>query len=684
LELGIREIQRQIPNSKFQILNFSASSGVTFSLCAAAVVATLGAVTLLAGPPKDAVIPMAVHITSPLGRSGLPGKVRIVARIAAPAESPAAPPRPVRFFVNDKLIGTDTDGPPYSTEWEDENPFEPCKLAVEVDDPIGGIVRDELDLAPIEIVEQSGITSVGLEATVQDAQGHYLGGLDASQFTVRENGEPQTIDVITSEAPAATFVLLVDSSQSMSRNIDFVRVAASRLVDHLRSDDSVVIAPFNKGITTVTGPSRDRTTIADAVAAIKPHGGTAIIDALLEATEQFPNADGRRVVVLLTDGYDENSTKSFEDTLARLKQTQVTVYTVAIGGVSGVSINGEKMLRRIAGDTGGRSFFPWNSDQLSAVHTSIADDVQHRYRMAYTPTNQRQDGTWRVITVTTNDPAHKIHARPGYQSMMPAPVRPSIEFIAVDAAQQYVDLTRDDFDVLEDGVKQNVDVFQEAVAPVTIALALDQSGSMKKAAPVVREAAGAFVDALRPTDPLGLVLFSDKAELVGEVGTDRKPAHDAVDRYEAKGGTALYDALDLALGRLKTVEGRRVIVVVTDGRDEDAKSKGPGSTATWDKVVASAKEIDATIYAIGLGARVDRSRLQQLANLTGGEAYFTTDVAALAQHYHRIVEELHRRYLVAYTSTNVKRDGMWRKVELRSHMTSVRVRSRGGYYAPPQ
>ncbi|PYQ97035.1 MAG: hypothetical protein DMF97_14505 [Acidobacteria bacterium] len=341
LELRIREIQTQIPNSKFQILNSnllsSASSAVGLSLFAAAVVATLGAATVMAGPPKDAVIPMAVHITSPLGRSGLPGKVRIVARIAAPVESPAAPPRPVRFFVNDKLIGTDTDGPPYSTEWEDENPFEPCKLAVEVDDPISGVVRDELDLAPIEIVEQSGITSVGLEATVQDAQGHYLGGLDASQFTLRENGEPQTIDVITSEAPAATFVLLVDSSQSMSRNIDFMRVAASRLVDHLRSDDSVVIAPFNKGITTVTGPSRDRATIADAVAAIKPHGGTAIIDALLEATEQFPNADGRRVVVLLTDGYDENSTKSFEETLARLKQTQVTVYTVAIGGVSGVN-----------------------------------------------------------------------------------------------------------------------------------------------------------------------------------------------------------------------------------------------------------------------------------------------------------------------------------------------------------
>src|SRR5436309_14240843 len=100
------------------------------------------------------------------------------------------------------------------------------------------------------------------------------------------------------------------------------------------------------------------------------------------------------------------------------------------------------MLRRIAGDTGGRAFFPWNSKELSAVHTAIADDVQHRYRMAYTPTNQRQDGTWRTITLTTNDATHKIRARPGYQTAMPPPVRGALEFTAVAAAQEYVDLTR--------------------------------------------------------------------------------------------------------------------------------------------------------------------------------------------------------------------------------------------------
>jgi len=259
-----------------------------------------------------------------------------------------------------------------------------------------------------------------------------------------------------------------------------------------------------------------------------------------------------------------------------------------------------------------------------------------------------------------------------------------VEFTAVDDALRYVDLAWDDLDVLEDGVPQTVDVFQEAVAPVTIVLALDESGSMTRAAAAVRQAAGAFVDALRPKDPLGVVLFADSAELVNDLGTDRDAPHEAIDSYVPRGGTALYDALVLAMGRLKSIEGRRVIVVVSDGRDEDAASKGPGSVASWEDVLANAKAVDATIYAIGLGSRVDRPRLEQLARLTGGEAYFTADVAMLEPQYRRVIEELHRRYVVAYTSTNLKRDGVWRNVELRSRAKGVHVRSRGGYYAPPQ
>ena len=638
-----------------------------------------------AAAPKDDPTPSdAIHITSPLGRTGLPGTVRIVARLATPADIDEEAPVAVRFYVNGALIATDTDGPPYVAEWQDENPFEACTLAVEADVAPGTPIRDTVDLLPLTIVDASEVMSIGVDAAVQDTRGRYVGGLDASQFVLLEDGTPQAIDMVMSDAPAATFTLLIDSSQSMSSNVRFVRLAAAQLAGFLRDQDQIVVAPFRKGITNITGPTRDETTIADAVSAVTPQGGTAIVDALQQASERAEGLEGRRVVVLITDGYDEHSLLTYEKTLASLKASQVSVYVVGVGGVAGMSIKGERLLRQVATETGGRAFFPWNMKELADAHEAIAADVQHRYRLAYTPTNQRKDGTWRVITLSAADPSYKVRARPGYEALRPVPVRAAMEFTATDEAREYVDLARADLEVIEDGVVQEVDVFHEAVAPVAIVLALDASGSMTRAAGIARQAAADFVDAVRPGDPLAVVQFADKAELVADLKLGRANAQAAIGSYVPKGGTALYDALVLSMQRLKTTEGRRVVVVVTDGLDENAESNGPGSVATWETVISSAQALDATVYAIGLGSRVERARLEKLAELTGGEAYFTDDLATLNAEYRRVVEDLHRRYVLGWTSTNGKRNGAWRTVELRSAGRPVRFRSRGGYYAPPE
>jgi VWFA-related protein len=618
-----------------------------------------------------------IEITSPLGRTGLPGKVRIVARVAT-ARADAIPE--VRFFVDDVLIGTDTDGAPYAVEWDDKNPYERAKLRAELDDPSAGVVRNEVELPSFDVVEETSVMSVAVEASVQDAKGQFIRKLPPAEFSVFEDGQPQALDTVTSEATPATFAVLVDSSQSMSRNIGFVQNAAGKLTRYLRDIDTVVLAPFRNGITTITGPTRDTTTIVDAVRAIKPSGGTAILDALEDVSERFGDGAGRRVVVLITDGYDERSQGSADDVLEKLKSSRVTVYVISIGGVAGVSIRGERLLRRIAGETGGRAFFPWNEQQLSEAHALITDDVQHQYRLTYTPTNQIQDGSWRVISVSTAHPEYRVHARPGYRAPLPAPVRASLEFIAIDGRKQPVDLTAADLEVLEDGVPQKVETFSESIAPVSIMLALDGSGSMTRSAETARSAALAFVKSLRTEDPLGVMMFADKVALAHDLTTRRDLSEEAVQAYETNGGTALYDALGEAVGRLKTVNGRRVVVLVTDGRDENAASNGPGSTRTWEQALADVAAVEATVYAIGIGQRVDRERLEQVAALTGGEAYFTTDVSELEANYHRIVEELRRRYQIGYTSTNSKRDGGWRKVEIRSK--GVTVRTRGGFFAP--
>jgi Ca-activated chloride channel family protein len=87
---------------------------------------------------------------------------------------------------------------------------------------------------------------------------------------------------------------------------------------------------------------------------------------------------------------------------------------------------------------------------------------------------------------------------------------------------------------------------------------------------------------------------------------------------------------------------------------------------------------------VGLGGRVNHSHLQQLADLSGGAAYFPSDVTKLAADYHKILDELRRRYVIGYESTNRARNGEWRKVDIRARQESVKVRSRGGFFAPAQ
>jgi VWFA-related protein len=217
---------------------------------------------------------------------------------------------------------------------------------------------------------------------------------------------------------------------------------------------------------------------------------------------------------------------------------------------------------------------------------------------------------------------------------------------------------------------------------VSILLALDASGSMKKAAETAKAAAADFVDTLRPEDKLGLIVFADRSELAHDLTSERGPIHEAIDHYEAIGGTALYDALGDALERLKKVDGRRVVVVVTDGRDEDNPGTGPGSRRTFDQVLQAAQEVDAVIFGIGVGSKVDRKVLEKLATASGGEAYFPEDVSQLESEYRRVVETLRRRWIISYTSTDGRRIGDWRLVEIRTRDANATIHSRGGYFAP--
>lgn len=622
--------------------------------------------------------PLTVRITSPLGRTGGRGALRIVAQVRARVETPFPT---VRVFVDGKLHKVDDDGPPYAVDWADDDPLLEREIAVEAVDANGNVARDVITLKPYMIDDSVTVTSMLVGVAVYDKFGKLVGGLGVPDFSLSENGVPQKVDVANLEAVPATFALLIDSSHSMSTRVDFLRLAARRLTPYLRKLDKVIIAPFSKGLGALTGPTTDQTTMLDAIGAIGTAGGTSILDSLTELSGRMTGLEGRRVVILITDGYDENSKRTVEEAIASLQSNQITVYVVGVGGIAGVSLQGRTLLKRIATETGGKAYFPWREDDLKAAYDFLVTDAQNRYLLVYTPTNQDADGTWRAVKVEVRTGDAVVQAKPGYYAAKPPPIRPELEFTLSDVSR-YLDVGADELLVLEDGVEQTIDTFHESVAPVSIVLALDASGSMRLAAQQAADAARGFVQALRAKDALSVMLFADQAAFAHDLTTNRTPSLEAIGKYVASGGTALYDALVRSFLRLKDVEGRRVVVVVTDGRDENNAGTGPGSTFKFADVLKELEASGAIVFAVGLGANVDRDPLEQIAAKSGGHAFFPSDVTALAEEYQRIVENLRRRFVLSYSSTNTARDGAWRKVEIRLRSTNALLPSAGGYTAP--
>ena len=622
-----------------------------------------------------------VRITSPLGRTGAPATVRIVAQIQWPSESESHPhPFQVRFLVDGNVVGMVDSGPPYAVTWTDENPFEPREIEVEAEME-GAVAHDKVSLPAYEIADETEVASIVVDAGVYDQAGHAVSALDESAFGVSENGEAQKIDLFTRESLPSTIALLVDSSQSMAQRMPAVRKAAEFFAENLGTRDKIIVAPFNHRVGAITGPTNDVATTTQAIAAIKAGGGTAILNAIDQMANLLHGIEGRRAIILITDGFDENSTIDLQAAVEKAQSEQVTVYSVAVGGVSGVSLHGEFTFRKLTEGTGGRAFFPWREIDLPGVIKEIVSDENSRYLITYTPTNQTKDGTWRDISVEVPK-GLRARARTGYRAALPPPIRPQIEFRATDAERRYVNIAREDIEVVEDGVPQKVDTFQEAVDPVSIAMLLDASGSMTRSAETVKETAREFVSSVRPEDSLSLITFADQPFVEHAMGKTRQFTFDAIDKYKPSGGTALYDALWGGLQQLKVVPGRRAVVVLTDGRDENRNSNGPGSAHTIDDVLQLAREVNAIIFPVGLGTRVDKEFLEHLAKVSGGDAYFSADPEQLGEQFQGIIENLRQRYLLSYTSTNSKHDGAWRHVEVRPRASSLLVTSSGGYFAP--
>jgi Ca-activated chloride channel family protein len=258
-----------------------------------------------------------------------------------------------------------------------------------------------------------------------------------------------------------------------------------------------------------------------------------------------------------------------------------------------------------------------------------------------------------------------------------------------DARGQYVSgLTREDFAVFEDGIKQDLSIFAHENLPISMVLMVDTSASMDVKLAMARTAGKRFVRTLRPQDLAQVMQFNDRATVLQDFTADH--LEEAFDRTEASGPTALHNALYVALKDLARQKSgrelrRRALVLLSDGEDT-------ASLVSDDQVLELARKTEINIYAISLRARTasDRNRLKfsQAAHLltaltqdTGGQAHFPNSLSELEAVYDRIAEELRTQYSLGFVSSNKRSDGKWRRIVVRvPAREDLKVRHKLGYY----
>jgi Ca-activated chloride channel homolog len=252
-----------------------------------------------------------------------------------------------------------------------------------------------------------------------------------------------------------------------------------------------------------------------------------------------------------------------------------------------------------------------------------------------------------------------------------------------DAQNRLVpELTKDDFTVLDNDKPQELLVFQSENQPITVVVMLDTSGSMTGSIALLKAAAEQFVTRLLPDDKAAVGAFNDKIELSASFSNDRDGLITEIRDLDFGNGTRLYDAINESLNQLRGIDGRRVILVFTDG-DDTSSRVGRGT------VMDRARAEEVMIYAIGLqseffdGARVVRSKpdsgLRRLADETGGGYFELKQTSDLGPTFTRVAQELHSQYVLGFEAQQL--DGKVHKLTVKMKQVGMTARARRSYVA---
>ena len=274
-------------------------------------------------------------------------------------------------------------------------------------------------------VFRSGVRTVPIYATVVDSSGRLVPELEQSDFTVLDNGKPAEVTLFSNESQPFTAVVMLDTSASMTANLKLLNRAAEQFLLRLLPVDRAQVGAFNDKIQLSGEFTNDRDALIGALNDLYFGNPTRLNDAIATSLDALRGVDGRRVILVFTDGEDTSSRIGFKNVLERARDEEVMVYSIGLeseyfNGMRVVKSRPSRDLRKISDETGGGYFELAKTADLAPTFTRVAQELRSQYVIGFAPASL--DGRVHKLEVRVNKPGMTVRARKSY---LAAPDKPS-------------------------------------------------------------------------------------------------------------------------------------------------------------------------------------------------------------------------------------------------------------------
>ena len=270
---------------------------------------------------------------------------------------------------------------------------------------------------PEQPVFRSSVRTVPIYATVVDSSGRLVPGLEQSDFTVLDNNKPADMLLFSNESQPFTAVVMLDTSASMTANLKLLNRAAEQFLLRLLPVDRAQVGAFNDKIQLSGTFTNDRDELIGALNDLYFGNPTRLNDAIATSLDALKGIDGRRVVLVFTDGEDTSSRIGFKTVLERARDEEVMVYSIGLeseyfNGMRVVRSRPSRDLRRISDETGGGYFELQKTDELAPTFSRVAQELRSQYVIGFAPVSL--DNRVHKLEVKVNKPGMTVRARKSY------------------------------------------------------------------------------------------------------------------------------------------------------------------------------------------------------------------------------------------------------------------------------